>query len=169
MRWREIKHTKKQHHKQPQAPAVRYAGFGSRALGFVTDIFMIGLPVTLLIVAIFGYDETKRAGAMDVIVQSEAAVSNAPDPLVSIIQILLSMAVYTFMWRRNGQTPGKKMARTRVVDAKTLHNASWFQLAVRFIGYFISAITLIGFFIGFMRRDKRALHDLISRTAVIYE
>ena len=169
MRWRDIKHNKKRPATQESKPKVRYARFGSRALGFVTDIFMIGLPVSLVIIIFFGYDETKRAGAMDVIVQSEAAAANAPDPLVSIIQILLSMAVYTFMWRRGGQTPGKKMAKIRVVDAKTFESASWPQLVVRFIGYFISAITLIGFFIGFMRRDKRALHDLISRTAVIYE
>lgn len=169
MRWRDVKHNKHKRREQPETPLVRYAGFWQRTLGFLTDIFMIGLPVSLVIIILFGYDETQRAGALDVIVQSDAAASNAPDPMVSLVQVLLSMGVYTVMWRRTGQTPGKKMARIKVVDAKTFQNASWLQLIVRFIGYFLSAVTLLGFFIGLFRRDGRTLHDLISRTAVICE
>jgi uncharacterized RDD family membrane protein YckC len=100
--------------------------------------------------------------------KSETALENAPDPLVSIIHVILTMAIYVFMWHRNGQTPGKKIARSKVVDAKTLQQASYLQLMVRFIAYFLSAITLMGFFTGLLRRDKRTLHDLLSRTAVIY-
>ena len=66
------------------------------------------------------------------------------------------------------QTPGKKMARLLVVDAKTLERASTLQLIVRFLGYLVSALPFfLGFFIGVFRRDKRTLHDLISHTAVI--
>ncbi|MBD3799825.1 MAG: RDD family protein [Epsilonproteobacteria bacterium] len=51
----------------------------------------------------------------------------------------------------------------------TLQNASILKLTIRFFGYFISLITLIGFFIPLLRKDNRSLHDLISGTAVIRE
>lgn len=148
-------------------PSVRYAGFWSRAMAFVTDLFMIGLPVSLVIMMTFGYDQVKSAGAMDVILQTEEAVTRAPDPTGSIVQILLSLVIYVLFWHTTGQTPGKKMVQIMVVDAKTNNRASWFQLIVRFVGYLLSTITLVGFFVGLLRRDKRTLHDLISRTAVI--
>lgn len=148
---------------------MHYAGFWTRVLAFITDLFMIGLPVSLLIMATFGYDQVKSAGAMDVILQTEKAATNAPDPIGSIIQVLLSLAIYVAFWRISGQTPGKKMARIVVVDAKTMERASWFKLTVRFVGYLISTVTLVGFFVGLLRKDRRTLHDLISGTAVIRE
>jgi uncharacterized RDD family membrane protein YckC len=168
MRWRDIKQGRKQAREEQQKP-VSYAPFLPRLLGFITDLFMIGLPVSLLIMMIFGYDQVDSAGAMDVILQTEKATTHAPDPTGSIVQVLLSLAIYVAFWHNSGQTPGKKMARIRVVDAKTLGQASWLKLTVRFVGYFLSALTLVGFFIGLLRRDKRALHDLISGTAVVRE
>jgi len=167
MRWRAIKHGKKSGTAAPKP--VPYAGFMPRLLGFVTDLFMIGLPVSLLIMMIFGYDQVNSAGAMDVILQTEKAKTHAPDPTGSIVQILISLVVYVAFWATSGQTPGKKMARIRVVDAKTLERASWPKLTLRFVGYFLSLITLVGFFVGLLRRDRRTLHDLISGTAVIRE
>ena len=158
------KHTKRI---QPSKPIVYYAPFWSRALGFCTDIFMIGLPIALLMMILFGYDQMHTAGGMDVIVHNEKALAHPPNPLVSLTQLSLFMIVTVMFWHRGGQTPGKKLARIRVVDARTLGNASYWKLILRFIGYFISLITLIGFFIGLLRRDKRALHDLLSGTAVI--
>jgi uncharacterized RDD family membrane protein YckC len=144
-----------------------YAPFWSRALGFITDIFMIGLPVSLLIILFFGYDQTHTAGGIDVIMQNKEALKNPPNPLVSIIQLLLFMTVTVVLWHKSGQTPGKKLAHTRVVDARTLQTAPYWKLTLRFVGYFLSLISLIGFFIGLVRRDKRTLHDLLSGTAVI--
>ncbi len=152
---------------QPSKPVVHYAPFWSRALGFCTDIFMIGLPIALLMMILFGYDQMHTAGGMDVIVHNEKALAHPPNPLVSLTQLSLFMIVTVIFWHRGGQTPGKKLARIRVVDARTLGNASYWKLIVRFIGYFISLITLIGFFIGLLRCDKRSLHDLLSGTAVI--
>ncbi len=169
MRWRNVKH-KNPTKIEPDVstPKRLFAGFWTRALGFVTDIFMIGIPVSLLMMMVFGRDEMKSATAFDVIAHNEAAITNAPDPLVSFLHVILMMSIYVFLWHRNGKTPGKQLAHAKVVDAKTLKPASYIQLIVRFLGYFLSAITLVGFFIGLFRRDKRTLHDLISRTAVIY-
>jgi len=169
MNWRKLKRQQKTQ-KEPLPQQILYAKFWSRVMGFITDIFIIGIPVSIFFMIVFGHDEMNKAGAIDVLVHSENAVTNAPDPMISVAQLLLSLIVYVTMWRLTMQTPGKKMARTLVVDAKTLERASIFKLVLRFIGYLISTSTLfLGFFVGLFREDNRTLHDLISGTAVIYE
>jgi uncharacterized RDD family membrane protein YckC len=165
MRWRTLKKIHKSH-MTPEVE-VHYALFWPRALGFVTDIFMIGLPISILMMMLFGHDQMHSATAMDVIVHSDKARLNPPNPFASISQMALFLFTYVWLWHRGGQTPGKKLAHIRVVDATTLENAPYWKLTLRFIGYFLSLITLIGFFIGFFRHDRRALHDLLSGTAVI--
>lgn len=128
---------------------------------------MIGLPISLILIAAFGYDQTHTAGGMDVLLQNKEALKNPPNPLASLAQICLFMLVTVTLWHSSGQTPGKKLARVRVVDAKTLKKASYWKLILRFIGYFFSLISLVGFFIGLMRKDNKALHDLLSGTCVI--
>lgn len=146
---------------------IHYASFWSRALAFITDIFMIGLPVSLLIIFLFGYDQTHTAGGMDVLLQNQEALKNPPNPLVSLTHVLVFMLITVLLWQKSGQTPGKKLAQVQVVDARTLTTAPYWKLILRFVGYFLSLITLIGFFIGLFRKDHKALHDLISGTCVI--
>lgn len=165
MRWRTLK--KKQKPLSIPKPQVRYADFWPRALGFATDLFMIGIPIALVMMMVFGHDQMHSATALDVIVHSDKARVNPPNPVASVTQMALFLITYVVLWHLYGQTPGKKLAHIRVVDAKTLEHASYWKLTLRFIGYFLSLITLIGFFIGVFRQDKRALHDLISGTAVI--
>jgi len=167
MRFRDLKKQSKKQDKTKQEVGTIYAGYIPRIKAFVTDIFMIGLPVALVIMIFFGQEETQSAGAMAVIVQDEVALQHAPNPTASIVQILLIMSIHVILWRRNGQTPGKKFVDIKVVDASTLKEASYIKLIIRFIGYFISVVTL-GFLIGLFRKDKRNLHDLISGTAVIH-
>lgn len=159
------------HTKSPasdSAPPVRYATFKARAIAFVTDIFMIGMPITLLIMLLFGHDQvTQSAGGIDVVLDPDQARAHAPNPYASVLQMVLYLGTYVLFWRYGGQTPGKKMMHIRVVDALTMHTASWGQLMLRYVGYFVSVIVLLGFFYGLFRRDGRTLHDLISGTAVI--
>ncbi|HQS67020.1 MAG TPA: RDD family protein [Sulfuricurvum sp.] len=167
MRWRTLKKTKQS---PPfQNTIIHYAPFAPRALAFLTDLFMIGLPISLLLMSIFGYDQMHTAGAMDVLSNNKAALQNPPNPLSSILQIVLFMLITVELWHRYTQTPGKKLARICVVDAITLKSAPYGKLLVRFIAYFLSLISIVGFFIGFFRKDKRCLHDLLSGTAVIRE
>ena len=168
MRWRDIKNRKNTKPTQDKVKVI-YGKFWTRLIGFSTDLFMIGMPITLAFMIIFGHDTMNKAGFNDAITQSENAINNAPDPMISILQIVISLVIYVTFWYTTTQTPGKKFANIRVVDAKTFKRASIFKLTIRYLGYFISALPLfLGFFIGLFREDNRTLHDLISGTAVIY-
>lgn len=167
MRWRDIKQ-KKIITTPTKEPKVHYAGFWSRTLSFITDVFMIGIPITIIIMIFFGYEQMQTAGFSDAMMQTQKAQEQAPDPLASIIQFTLFITAFVLFWKISGQTPGMKMARIEIVDAKTFERASYLQLITRFFSYFIS-LFLFGYLWGLMRSDKRMLPDLISQTAIIYK
>jgi len=167
MRWREIKQ-KKDLTNTTKQPAVNYAGFWSRTMAFTTDIFMIGIPITIIIMLFFGYDQMHSAGFSDALLQPQEAQQHAPNPLASVIQFLLYITSFVLLWRLTGQTPGMKMAGIEIVDAKTLKRPSYLQLITRFFSYFIS-LFFFGYLWGLFRSDKRMLPDLIARTTLIYK
>ena len=165
MRWRTLKKRQKA---PPSPPKIEYdrARFRERALGFATDLFMIGIPVSVVMMLFFGHDQMHTAGAMDVIVHNHDKAP--PSPVSSIAQIVLMLIAYVGLWHRDGQTPGKRLTHTRVVDAITHQEASYWKLVLRFLGYFISLIPFgLGYALAWMRTDGRALHDLLSGTMVI--
>ncbi len=62
------------------------------------------------------------------------------------------------------------IVKIKIVDAKTFDDITNKQAITRSLGYIISTIPfLLGFFIIAFRKDKRAFHDLLTETAVIYD
>ena len=130
-----------------------YANFGVRLLALIMDIFMVTLPINVAVGLIFGFD----------------ALKNGNDT-AGIVQLgLLVVVTLGFWYFDKGRTPGKRAFSIRVVDAKTLGEAPLWKLVIRYFSYFLSMISIIGFFLPFFRKDKRALHDLIAGTAVIFK
>ena len=131
---------------------IHYAGFWLRLLAVITDTFLIVLPSGILVGLIFG----------------QAALENPQaSPEAGVFQVTFLAIIHIIMWHKFGQTPGKKAAFLKVVDASTFENASYLKLTLRFGLYFLSMISLIGFFIGIFRTDRKMLHDLLSATTVI--
>lgn len=126
---------------------------------------MIGIPITLIIMLLFGHNEVSQADTLALLEGKQP--QHQPNPFASITQMLLSFLAYVGFWRITSQTPGMRLARIKVVDVKTQERAPWWRLTLRYVGYFLSFISIVGFFIGFLRRDKRPLHDLIAGTTVI--
>ena len=80
---------------------------------------------------------------------------------------LLFAALYvTLLHAGTGQTIGKMLVRAHVVlvDGEPVPVGA---SLLRFFGYFVSCATLgFGYLMAGLRRDKRALHDLIAGTRV---
>jgi uncharacterized RDD family membrane protein YckC len=86
-----------------------------------------------------------------------------------IFEASLILLVVLFWRRWKGATPGKRYLGMRIVDAETFGEIDTKQAVVRSIGYLASTlILLMGFVMVAFRSDKRALHDLMAGTAVIY-
>ena len=157
---------------------VKYAGFWIRSLASFLDTFFLAIPVAFVIYIISGgewfdlsqYQQNIQAAISG---NAKAALSNSPQMSMKW-ELLFEFSILTIsiiFWRRwRGATPGKHFSKIKVVDAKTLKEIDNKQAITRSLAYVISTIPLLaGFIIVVFRKDKRALHDLIAGTAVIYE
>ena len=94
--------------------------------------------------------------------------------LTYLIQFVVLLAAYVtycrVFFRRRGATPGKLVMGLKVVQNGNGLNLSWGGIIRReFIGRFFSTIFLFaGYLLAPLRSDRRALHDLIGGSRVLY-
>ncbi len=71
-----------------------------------------------------------------------------------------------FLTQQNGQTPGKKLLHIRVIkkDGSPIDDAT---AIVRYIGYYISCIIVIGVLWAFWDENKQGWHDKVANTLVV--
>jgi uncharacterized RDD family membrane protein YckC len=88
-------------------------------------------------------------------------------PTVSVFMLLFGAVYYFVLHAVFGQTLGKMVLGLHVVAAEGAP-LTVAAAALRSFGYSISALTFgIGFLLAGLRRDKRALHDLIAGSRVV--
>lgn len=149
MRFRNIKkQIKKQEIKQAK---YIYARFSDRVKSFITDMFMIYMPIMYFITYVV-------LGGKDELQGSETALFTA---------VSLYGVIYGILLTKLGQTPGKKAYDLKVVDDKTGNFIGFFRATCRFIMFLITMTTVLGAFLPFYRKDKKALHDLVCKTIVV--
>jgi uncharacterized RDD family membrane protein YckC len=160
----------KQHKKtQPKtSKQTSYAGFWSRFLALSVDVFMIGIPISLVIYISFGYDTMQaQPGFMDAIkgINTEQKANGFIPMLTLSLWSLITLA----FWSKTGQTPGKKMAHIEIVNNADLKKATFLQLCVRLVFFIMPIFVFLSFFIMLFHPKKRTLHDMLSGTSVIYK
>ncbi len=152
MRFRDIKKQKKQTTNIIK-PKYIYARYIDRIKAFITDMFMIYAPI-LYVTAYLIMD------GKDDFQSSE---------LAPLLGVSLYAFIYALLLSKFGQTPGKKAYDLKVVDDKTGEYIGFFKSLFRFIAFLFTATTLLGLFLPFYRKDRKALHDLLSGTIVVIE
>jgi len=156
---------------------VRYAGFWIRFIASFLDTLFLALPVGILIYLLSGgnwFDFAQYQQNLQMAMSGNPhALDNQPYTsfrweLLFEISVLVVTVIFWDRWR--GATPGKKFVHIKIVDAKTFEDITNKQAITRSLGYIPSTLLLgIGFFMIAFRKDKRALHDLLAGTAVIYD
>ncbi len=149
MRFRDLK---KQKNKPKQdVSTVTYARYADRVKALIVDMFMIYAPILYIITYVFldGKDDFQSS------------------QLAPLIGVTLYGIIYSILLAKFGQTPGKKAYLIKVVNFKTKKNIGVLRAFFRFISFLFTATTLIGLLLPLYRKDNRALHDLLSNTAVI--
>jgi uncharacterized RDD family membrane protein YckC len=135
-----------------QAPGP--AGFWIRALALGVD-----LAIVLLVQKSFALMATALLGP---VVEPEGG----QHPSVAFFTLVFSAAYTTVLHAFAGQTIGKSLVGVRVVALDGTPLTAGAAL-LRYLSYYISAIPLgFGFLVAGLRRDKRALHDLITGSRV---
>jgi uncharacterized RDD family membrane protein YckC len=157
---------------------IRYAGFWIRFFASFLDTLFLALPVGIFIYFLSDgawFDWAHYQQNIMYALSGNANKALASQPEISLqwellfeIAVLVVTIVFWKKWR--GATPGKKFCHIKIVDAKTFGEIDNKQAITRSLGYIPSIFLLMGgFLMVIFRTDKRALHDLLANTAVIYE
>lgn len=151
-RWRDVKHKKpiKKGFK-PKSPILKASASVVRVKAFVIDTFLILMP---LVYAVFYLAMGSRE-------EFESQM------LLGWIYLLIPhLSIITLFWFFKSQTPGYKAYDIKLVS-NNLQKPKLFQLIVRYVAFIFSFLSIMGLVLAVIRRDNRALHDIISGTMPI--
>lgn len=164
------------------APRPQYVGFWKRFVAFVIDSLAVMVVIVPLLLAVHGQDDWQRlsdslrdalikaAGGVQVDVAQLVRAAGFSGPLDVLIQVVLPIAALLAFWKFRNATPGKMALAAKIVDADSGKPPSDRQLLVRFLGYFVSILTLgLGFLWIAIDRRKQGFHDKIAHTLVVHD
>ncbi len=133
-----------------------YIGFWSRVLAAIVDSIAVTLSLAVILIPVFGADGLFLLNATEEQLRSQ------------LIQLAVNAAFVLGFWFLLSTTPGKLVINAYIVDAKTLGKPRPWQLVVRYLGYYLSILTLmLGFLWVAFDRRKQGLHDKLAGTVVI--
>ena len=152
MRWRDLKKNQtKQSQPSTQNNRANYATITEKIKAFITDMFMIYIPILYIITYLIMGDK-------------ESFQSSQMGPLMGVVIYGLIDAIFI---SRSGQTPGKKAYNIKVVDVDTLETISFLHALLRYLIFLLTASTIFALLVPYFRKDRRSLHDLLSKTTLI--
>jgi len=137
----------------------RFAGAASRLTAYVIDVAVSTGVFTLAV-----------AGASFVasVITNQSVSWNRTNIAVTIIYLLWEFLYFAYSWAASGKTFGMALLGVRVVSADGAA-ATVRQAVIRTLAFPLSFLLLgLGFLGILLQHDRRALHDLIAGTAVIY-
>ncbi|HJD01991.1 MAG TPA: RDD family protein [Candidatus Mediterraneibacter excrementavium] len=140
-----------------------FAGFWVRLAAYIADGAVAGLLVLLCRITMSGVfyliDMTPFSGNVLFTYTWK-----------DIILYLAGAAYYVLCTWIAGTTPGKRLFRLRVVSADGAKLSFIDVLYRETVGKFLSGLVIcLGFIIAGFDREKRALHDILCDTRVIYD
>ena len=154
-RFRDTKQKRATNTDKVEKPKIPFASLGVKAKAFLTDIFMLLMP--LFYVSIYLVFD----GLEDVAKHRLSAWAFA------IIPFLLLLTL--FMLKDEGRSPGARSQGLKVIEFHTLEKPSLFSTVFRNLMLPFSMFIPIFWLIPFFRKDKQMLHDLLSATCVIVD
>ena len=136
-----------------------YAGIVTRAVAFGIDV--------LFIVAGFALGGTIAEYALSAVLGTDVNLSDAP--IISAIVLAIWAFLYmAYPLSAAGRTLGMAIVGIRAVRADG-HDLQRRQAVMRVLALPASFLLFcFGFLLILLRRDRRALHDLIAGTAIVY-
>jgi uncharacterized RDD family membrane protein YckC len=137
-----------------------YAGLATRVLAFAADAVVINV-VAWFVTAVVALGLSLLAIPHEVIVILAAIGAG--------IALLWSVCYFAFFWSASGQTPGNRLMRIRVQDAASGKPLRLRRAVLRVLVLPLSALPLCaGFLLVLVDDRRRALHDRLVRTVVVY-
>jgi uncharacterized RDD family membrane protein YckC len=142
----------------PRVTPTPYAGVATRGLALAVDavivtlVFLTGTAFVALV--------TSLVGALRPVWLAET--------LAGISWLLLQIAYFAGFWSTAGQTPGMRVMRVRVLD-RANGRPSFGRSVARLAWLFLAIVPCFaGLLPAFVDDRRRALHDFIAGTVVVY-
>jgi uncharacterized RDD family membrane protein YckC len=136
-----------------------YAGFASRFIGFIFDC-VVSYGVFLIALGAISFTASVLTGS---------SIHWSRDNLWVVLAFFAwEFVYYAYFWTSSGKTPGMFLLGVQVVgdDGSSVGGK---RGLVRTLAFPLSFIILgLGFLGILLDRDRRALHDVIAGTAVVY-
>ena len=154
-RFRDVKQQKISKPNDVEKPIIPFASTGVKAKAFLTDIFMLLMPMLYISIYLF------HDGLEDV------ALHRLETWIYAMIPFLIILTL--FMLKDEGRTPGARSQGLKVIEFYSLNKPSLFSIIFRNFSLLFSLFIPVFWFIPFFRKDKRMLHDFLSATCVIVD
>ena len=136
-----------------------HAGFASRFIAFVVDC-VLSIAVFELVLAASSFAASVLTGT--------SIHWNKGNTWVVLAFFAWEFVYYAYAWTASGKTPGMMLLGVQVVGQDGSHVGTRRGL-VRTVAFPLSFLLLgLGFLGILLGRDRRALHDVIAGTAVVY-
>jgi len=141
--------------KKDKKPAIPFAGNAKRAKAFLTDVFMLLMPLLYLVIYVV-------MGSLE-----DASHEKLRAWAYALIPYLLILSI--FMIRDKGRSPGMRSQSLRVIDMDTLDKPSIFGILFRNMSFLLTLAIPFVWVLPFFRSNHRTLHDYLSKTSVILD
>jgi len=139
--------------KKVEKPAIPFASNGVKAKAFLTDIFMLLMPLMYFVIYVV-------MGGLE-----EASHERMLTWVYTIVPFLLILSI--FMFKDKGRTPGTRSQSLKIIEFHTLKNPSLFSIVFRNFTLLFTLFIPFFWVVPFFRKDNRTIHDLLSATCVI--
>lgn len=137
-----------------------YAGFWIRALAYLIDSLIVGIPVAIVALGLMG-------GSAALTSQNQTQI-RALGQIYQYLTLAASFMYFVYFWTQ-GSTPGMRLLNLRVADQTTFEPIGPGKSVLRFIGFVVSSFCcLIGFIWAAFDGRKQGWHDKIGGTVVVY-
>ncbi len=143
-----------------------YAGFWIRVLASIIDTFIMLLILAPLMMSIYGMNSLTTQMSNENMSYYASSYTFQGDGNFFLNYVLPAIIIIAF-WVFKSATPGKMLTKLSIVDAKTGKKPTLIQFLLRYAGYFLSSIFLLGFIWVAFDKRKQGFHDKIAGTVVI--
>lgn len=131
----------------------------------VSVLILVGLGLQSAFPEIYETTSTQTASFFGFLLRPIRSLNDAMGLISAFFGALVYFSV--FLWKWEGQTPGKRLMNIRVVKLNGTPLTFWNSLE-RASGYTASAaILLVGFMQYFWEKNRQTTHDKISSTIVV--
>lgn len=143
---------------------VVYAGFWLRAVAYLFDSFILGIPLNVVLAPILKNNHVATLQDLLRFYTSGTRQGTAFFLLLVMANWLYLASFESSAWQA---TPGKKVLHLKVTDLAG-QRLSFAHASGRYLGKIVSAFTLgIGFLMAGFTQRKQALHDMMAGCLVV--